>query len=120
MIKDHGRISPSRDTLQAKTRANALPQSGFLLHSDERRYASSGRIEEDQRRVTDLMTGGKRLAFDAIQVGQHKGHVSLKLRSERVHDALELRAVRSTGEKHLHDGGLFADNLESAVGRLPR
>jgi hypothetical protein len=42
------------------------------------------------------MTIGKCVALRGIEVSQDKRHLSAKLRAERIDDALELGAVRST------------------------
>jgi hypothetical protein len=66
------------------------------------------------------MAGGKRLALGRSQIGEHEGDFSLELGAEHVNDALELGAIRSPREEYLDDGGLLADDLETAIPRSAR
>jgi hypothetical protein len=64
------------------------------------------------------MVVGKCQSLGGAEVRKHKRHLPAKLGPERVDDALELGAIRSARQKHLHNRRLLADDVEAAIARL--
>jgi hypothetical protein len=105
--------------LQPKVHTDPAAQGAFILDTRQCLDPFPTCIQEHERRIANIMAARKRTPLGRIQICQDKRHLAMKLRSERVDDALELGTVRSTRQKHLHDGWLFTDDLEATVPRLP-
>lgn len=113
---------PGRTRLRAKSEdgADSFPQCCFLLPPVQDLEPPASGVQEDERRVGDVMPGGELSSLGGVQVRQDKGDLAAKLRPERVDHALELRAVRSPRQEHLDNRRLLTDNIEVTVPRLTR
>jgi hypothetical protein len=105
--------------LQSKAHTEPAAQAVFILDAHQRLDPFSIRIQQHERRIAHVMAASKGTPLGRIQIRQDKSHLPMKLRSERVDDTLELGTVRSARQKHLHDGWLFADNVEATIPGLP-
>jgi hypothetical protein len=103
---------------QAKAGTDARPQGPFLLDAHQRLEALPVRIEQDEGGIAYPVSVGKCRPLGGIEVCQDESDLSMKLGAERVNDALQLRAVRSAGQKHLHDRRPLAEDVEATVSRL--
>jgi hypothetical protein len=100
---------------QAKAGTDARPQRTYFLDADQRLQALPVRIEQDEGGVPHPVSVGKCQPLGGIEVCQNESDLSMKLGAERVNDALQLGAVRSAGQKHLHDRWLLAEDVEATV-----
>jgi hypothetical protein len=81
--------------LQTKAHTDSAAQGIFMLGAHERLGPFSAGIQEHERRIANVVAASERTSLGCIQVRQHKRYLPVKLRSERVDDALEFSAVRS-------------------------
>jgi hypothetical protein len=85
------------------------------LNANDGINAGSRRVQEDQSRIPHIKSTSNGLPPSGTQISQDKRNLFLKLRAERIDDALKLGTVRSPRQKDLDDGRLLADDVKPAV-----
>jgi hypothetical protein len=95
LLPEYPVIGARGHRLQPKVQTDSAAQGTFILGAHQRLDPFATGIQEHERRIANVMAAGERTSLGRIQVRQDKRHLPVKLRSERVDDALEFGTVRS-------------------------